>query len=57
MKGVQYIVDNDGEKKAAVIDLKIYSDVWEDIHDILMVKSRKNEPRLKWADVREKNGR
>ena len=33
MKGVQFIVDEGGRKKAAVIDLKKHSESWEDFYE------------------------
>ena len=54
MVGIQYLVDEEGHETAAVIDLEIYGDIWEDIHDILIVRSRKNEPRVRWEDTKRK---
>jgi hypothetical protein len=54
MKGVEYIIDDRGKKRAAIIDLNIYRHLWEDIHDILMIESRKEEPRIRWENVKEK---
>jgi hypothetical protein len=54
MEDIQYLIDDKGEKKAAVISLDIYGYLWEDIHDILIVKSRKSEPRVKWEDVKKR---
>jgi len=54
MEGIQYIVNNRNEKKAVVIDLDIYGELWEDIHDILVVEARKTEPRIKWEGVNGK---
>ena len=48
MKGLQYIVDEKGKKKAVLLDLDIYADKWEDIYDILVSYSRRNEKRIKW---------
>ena len=53
MDGIRYLVDDKGEKKAVVIDLDVYADVWEDIHDILVVESRKKEPRVKWQNLKK----
>ncbi len=41
------------KKKAVVIDLATYGHLWADIHDILIVESRKSEPRKKWEDVKK----
>ncbi len=54
MKGIEYIVDDDGKKRAAVIDLDVYGYLWEDIHDILVVESRKRDSRVQWEDVKRK---
>ena len=53
MEGIRYIINDKGEKKAAVVDLDTYGYLWEDIHDILIVESRKSEPRKKWEDVKK----
>ena len=53
MKGIQYIIDEMERKRAAIIDLDIYGHLWEDIHDILVVESRKSEHRVKWEDVKK----
>ena len=54
MKGLDFITDEKGEKKAVIIDLKIFHDIWEDIHDLLVVESRKNEPRTSWENAKKK---
>jgi hypothetical protein len=54
MKGVEYVVDEKGEKKAVVLDLKIHRDVWEDLCDVLKVKERENEPRESLASIKKK---
>ena len=38
-------VDEKGEKRAVVIDLKKYASLWEDFYDRAMADSRKDEPR------------
>jgi hypothetical protein len=43
MKGIQYIVDDNGEKTAVVIDLKQWSNVWEEIYNILSKNAPSNE--------------
>jgi len=34
MKEVEFVVDERGKKKAVLIDLKMYRDVWEDFCDL-----------------------
>jgi hypothetical protein len=60
MKGIEFVVDETGKKKAVVLDLAEWGEIWEDIHDVLVSESRKNEPFLRWEDVKsepeQKNG-
>ena len=43
-RGIDYLVNVKGDKKAVVIDLKIHKELWEDFYDTLLVRERKNEP-------------
>lgn len=43
MKGVQFIIDDHGNPKSVILDLAIWGDVWEDIHDGIVLESRKGE--------------
>ena len=54
MLGVQYLVDDKGEKKAVVIDLKRHADLWEDFYDQALAESRKKEPRESLQSVKQK---
>jgi len=48
MKGVKYIVNEDGEQKAVVIDLKRYRNVWEHFYDVMISIERENEETISW---------
>ena len=52
MTGVQFIVNERGEKTAAVIDLKANRAAWEDFHDIMTAREREEEPRESVEEVR-----
>jgi hypothetical protein len=54
MKGVEYVIDDKGKKKAVVIDLETHRDLWEDFCDVLKVRERENEPRESLASVKRK---
>jgi len=54
VKGVQFIIDDAGEKKAVIIDLKKHADLWEDFYDALRVKERESEPRDTFDEVKKK---
>jgi len=54
MKGVEFVDDEKGKKKAVVIDLKKHGALWEDFCDVLRAKERENEPRESLASVKKK---
>lgn len=53
MKGIQFVVDDKGERKAVPIDLSEWGVVWEDIYEVLVSKSRKEEPTISWQELKE----
>ena len=52
MKGIQFVVDDTGEKKAVLIDLSEWGELWEDIYDVLVSQSRKDEPTTPWEELK-----
>jgi len=54
MKGIEFVVDNKGNKKAVIIDIKKHRDLWEDFYDSVLVKERKQEPRESLQQVKKK---
>ena len=52
MKGIQFVVDEAGEKKAVLIDLAEWGELWEDFYDILVSRSRKDEPIVPWSELK-----
>ncbi|MGO8732503.1 MAG: hypothetical protein ACLQVM_06905 [Terriglobia bacterium] len=52
MTGIQFITDAKGRKTAAVIDLKKYKALWEDIEDVLVSRSRQHEKRISIEKVK-----
>ena len=56
MKGIDYLVDESGERKAVVIDLREHGELWEDFYDLLVAEERRAEPRELISEVREKLG-
>lgn len=56
MKGVSYITDNKNRKKAVVIDLKTlekFDDQIEDLFDIIIAESRKDESTETWESIKK----
>ena len=56
MKGIEFVVDQEGKRKAVVIDLSEHGELWEDFYDTLLAEERKREPRETLAEVKEKLG-
>jgi len=54
MKGIQFVVDEAGKKKAVLIDLEEWGQVWEDFYDILVTKSRQHEASVDWQEIKAK---
>lgn len=54
MKGISYLIDDNGLKQAVVIDLKKIGSYWEDIEDIIISYMRINETRTPIEKVKEK---
>jgi hypothetical protein len=52
MTGIQFITDEKGRKTAAVIDLKKHKALWEDIEDVLVSRSRRQEKRIPLEKVK-----
>lgn len=52
MTGIQFITDEKGRKTAAVIDLKKHKDLWEDIQDVLVSRSRSHEKSIPIGKVK-----
>jgi hypothetical protein len=45
MKGVQFLVDDKGNKRAVLIDLRKHGELWEDLYDSVIAREREKEPR------------
>ena len=54
MKGVNYLINDAGERTAVVIDLKTYGDELEDFLDGLEAQSRQDEPKEDFETVVER---
>ena len=54
MRGVQYLVNDRGDRRAVVIDLKKQAVLWEDFYDRAVAESRRGEPRESFETVKAK---
>lgn len=54
MKGVQFLVDAEGQKTGVFIDLKKNPGLWEDFYDRVLAESREHEPRESLESVKKR---
>ena len=54
LEGIQFVINERGEKTAVQIDLKKYGDLWEDIYDALVAQDRADEPRETLDEVKKR---
>ncbi len=56
MKGVNFITDDKNRRTAVIIDLKTIEknqEEIEDLLDVIVAESRKDEPKRSWVDVKK----
>jgi hypothetical protein len=54
MQGIQFVLNDKGQKIAVQIDLRKHADLWQDVYDSLTARKRANEPRESLASVRKR---
>jgi hypothetical protein len=52
MEGVQFLVNEEGEKTSVLIDLNEWGDLWEDFYDIMISLSRQDEAEVSWDELK-----
>ncbi|MBL7191159.1 hypothetical protein ISS30_05645 [bacterium] len=53
MKGIQFLVNDKGEKTSVLIDLEEYRELWEDFYDAIIALERAEEPRETLESVQQ----
>ena len=53
MKGIEYLIDEKGERKSIVIDLKKWGELVEDLFDAIEVKQRAEEESIPYRVARK----
>jgi hypothetical protein len=52
MTGIQYVTDEEGRKIAVQIDLREHAELWEEIEDVLVSESRRDEERIPLEQIK-----
>ncbi|MFO7144966.1 hypothetical protein B9T16_27560 [Arthrospira sp. PCC 8006] len=53
MKGIQFVVNEAGEKQAVLIDLAQWGELWEDFYDVLVAHTREDEEEVSWEELKQ----
>ena len=56
MKGIQFVVDGQGNKNAVLIDLSQWGESWEDMYDVMVSQTRRDEAEVPWEELKAKIG-
>jgi hypothetical protein len=54
MTGIQYVTDEEGRRIAVQIDLREHAELWEELEDVLVSQSRRNEESIPIEEVEAK---
>ncbi len=54
MEGIQFVVNENGERTAVLIDLTKHSELWEDFYDLVTARIREKEPRESLDSVKKR---
>ena len=52
MKGIQFVINDAGQRTAVIIDLEEWGELWEDFYDVLVSESRQDEPTISWDELK-----
>ena len=54
MTGIRYVTNQKGERVAVQLDLRIHADLWQEIEDVLVSESRRDEESIPLEQVEAK---
>ncbi|MEK7400519.1 MAG: type II toxin-antitoxin system Phd/YefM family antitoxin [Candidatus Poribacteria bacterium] len=50
----QYIVDNEGKKKAVILSIEFYEQLLEDLHDLAVIAERREEKNISLEEMKRR---
>ena len=56
VKGIQFVVDEQGNKNAVLIDLSQWGELWEDMYDVMVSQARRSELQVPWEELKAEMG-
>ena len=54
MKGIRFVIDDQGERRAVIIDLDENEGIWEDFYASVLAAERRDEPCEPLDEVRRR---
>jgi hypothetical protein len=51
MKGIQFVIDDSGKRKAVIIDPELGGELWENFFDLVVAESRNHKETISWEAV------
>ncbi|MFK7968857.1 MAG: hypothetical protein AB8F95_00750 [Bacteroidia bacterium] len=52
IKGINYVTDATNKRLAVMIDLEVHGELWEDVYDALIARSREEENSLSLDEMK-----
>lgn len=53
IKGIEFVLDENGQQQAVVIDLAEWGELWEDFYDVMVAHSRQKEEDVAWEALKQ----
>ncbi len=50
----QYVVDEKGQKTAAILPIEEYDQLMENLHDLAVIAKRQDEPTISFEELKER---
>ncbi|HSV30918.1 MAG TPA: hypothetical protein VLH40_02695 [Atribacteraceae bacterium] len=50
----QFVVDESGRKTAVILPVEEYDELLEDIHDLVVIAERKDEPSINFDELKKR---
>ncbi len=54
VSGLRYIVDSSGNKIAVVVPIDEFNGLLEDLHDLVVIAERRDEPTVSFEEVKKR---
>lgn len=56
LKGIEFVLDENGQQQAVLIDLAEWGELWEDFYDVMVAHSHRDEEDIAWEELKQEAG-